>query len=374
MTNVLFFSLFICVASSSLLGVLIHDLMNHNNDSEAFSNILHPIIRTQTHLFGDIVHKILSPNDTEIARNFFEYFIKTASRQMFDEYVVFDNMDYAFSDRPADDIWKLMQMLHHFDFDEFVSYILFNHSDNKFHIKIKRIEPWMTIETSPSQNINWSMIPSFLSSILFITFNADPFENVDISSIDPWCRLQKLSIHIDVGCIILPDYSLPPTLKALELRVRDRSDHGDARWNDTKMTDYNKLWSIGSKIESLTLFEQNTHSLEPSDFHGIENMIYLKWMNTNFDDETIERIKKRMLRSPKFVRIPRIHGASDSVKQQTAIKMHDDCSCDSLWFCLKYMLAINPVAVWIAAGSIAVGAATLILLIVYIARSWFYWN
>ena len=273
------------LAVYSILNAMRHD------DPLAFQHILYPIIEDRGSLPTDLV-RALMVQSTDVP--FAEYFIRTATRSIFDTCVEFDDVDHTIV-RHSDDIWKLFKMLGHFRLlnDVFVSRIVFGPRDNKFHVKTKPIGSSLKIRISESakmqiMHMDWSQIPRFVDK-MHVIYQSLSFQHVDLSSIDSACSLQSLIIHMVNGFIILPDYALPRALKSLELRGPPHGLYGDS-----KLTEYKKLWMVGRHLVNLTIYQPNSRLLQESDFDGLENMLQLQRITVNLDSETADRVRKRL--------------------------------------------------------------------------------
>eukprot|EP01084_Bolivina_argentea_P056539 103457_1 len=263
--------------NSSLLLTTIEHMMKHDSYSELFQNILHPILTQQPQLFNTIMHKILSQQPHS---KLGQYFVITATKPIFDKYIIFNNDNYTTSN----EIWKLLKMVdHHWLFShslfENISYDI--NGSNKFHVDLNissNFRNFAYYQNTSIDKINWSEIPRFIRSIKAHYLSND-FIKVDLSSIDQSCSVTKLTIAMRNGVIILPDYQLPSSLKMLTLV--HKNGIGIFR------IDFTKLWTICSNIKQLGIYQRR---MKLSEFNGFEHMKKLKLFQGNFCNVVLAKI------------------------------------------------------------------------------------
>ena len=292
---------------------------------------------------------MLASNDTD-CHYFLRHFIRAAPRDIFDEHLLFDNAS------SANDIWKFLKMLRHFDdfiFERFILRFRFNALDDRFHFDSLLDDHHQMIvnvdfdDGQQGLDIDWSQIPQCLH-LLHVSYSSDSFRKVDLSSMEQHCSLQSLIIRIKNGFVVLPDYSLPDSLNVLEIRSRGHQNESG------KLLDYRRLWSIAVNVQNLTLCEPNLNEINSSDFEGIENMENPRFVVSNFDHLLIEQIKKKF----RFSRCFEIISTSLSINDTGPICWGYDLCRE-----LAALLSLYPVSSKIILILIVVGMTTFILIL-----------
>ncbi len=268
------------VNHSTLLTFGVEYLIEHN----LFTNILHPISLYEPVLFNSVVHKMLAQKP---AFNFGQYFLRTATKDIFDSYIVFDaDIKHNYSVN-ANEVWKLLKMIDNswlFDLNNFkFTFTKFDiNGDNKFHFITNISSNMFNLEYSQNariDKINWSEIPNFLVSIT-ATYTSEHYIQVDLSSFDQSSEIRTLSLSINNGTIIPTDYSLPSSLKTLEL----------INFNGKAMH-WQRLWKVCSNVETLRIYQKYTNL---TDFDGFGEMKKLKLLIGNFEDGEIRRVAMKI--------------------------------------------------------------------------------
>eukprot|EP01083_Nonionella_stella_P111384 326660_1 len=274
------------------LTTAIIDYLNKNN-SDSLGPFMESILAEPV-LYPSIIRKLAEENRTI---SWLQYLSKHSSLDLFKSLVVLD--DYPTHDEQAiSDAWKCLKLLvrstHQMMSKQSVLYVTAYNKNNS-----KKLHVTMNTTTSLSIHLNysnqsvlssakdvmeWSHIPSFLTTLTVTISGTNRYIDLDLRSFDPSCKLTTLVIIFRNGWVHFPDYSFPPSLKNLVIR-------GDITWPARK-ADYRRLWKIGSSIQYLQL---NGMRMDLTAFDGFENMIHLRALYVNaFPAHSIHRLATKL--------------------------------------------------------------------------------
>ena len=291
------------IKNQSLLCILTQHLADTNSMDEVFNSML----LGQPDLFNAIMHRLIKMRkEQEKMHTMSEIFIPMITRQLYDDHVEFYNLFPG--NITKNELWKLIQFVKNLSSKQygnawFADAIFDLYDDNKFHLN-GNLSEWQGFRVSMSPNysvqldialsqalsstyyIDWSQIPSFITKLIVHGIYYGPFESVmDLSAFDASCKLNHLSLDFNNDIrFLLGDYSLPSTLKAMELRT-----------TSNKFGDYGKLWKIGSHIQRLVIRQYAVMDL--TDFDGFDNMKSLQSFAGNIGHFNAICMKQKLLKT-----------------------------------------------------------------------------